>query len=70
MDFLKIVGFFFLEVWLAPIIVIGSTILAEVTIPVHFTELAPNRENIIDSIRQNVISLLQSTFQVVYNKKD
>ena len=69
-DFLKIVGFFFLEVWLAPIIVIGSTILAEVTIPVHDTELAPNRENIIDSIRQNVISLLQSTFQVVYNKKD
>ena len=72
-DFLKIVGFFFLQVWLAPIIVIGSIILAEVTIPVHMTELASNRENILDSISRNFFSLLpkiKSAFQVVYSKRD
>lgn len=75
-DFIQIVGFFFLQVWLAPIILLGSIILAEVTMPIHLTEIDSNRKHtLIDSLSiQNVLSMLttiKSFFQVLYsNKKD
>ena len=74
-DFLQIVGFFFLQVWLVPIIALGSIILSEVTMPIHLSEMDPNRENIIDSLSiknffPSFTKTINSFFQVLYNKKD